>query len=520
VQLLPSNELRGLTARTEISYDTSIEFSLSPAQLIGLLVPDVFGRGPGSYWGPWPRVEMGYFGVLPLLAATIALAVRRSPKVWLIAGIGLFGVILAFGGYTVVHGLFYRFVPGFQSIRAPARAILMFQLAAAWLAAIGIDAAMSSIGILDLSRIGKTVRWLGVGLFAIVAGSLPLMILFLAAVRNQPGPLTIRIMPIVDGIVLFVVLAGLTLLLFGLRSKSILPAALFGVLALGLTSFDMLTAAFDVEGGPQDPGENYSHPAVVGFLRQDTETYRIDSETGVWDSWQPATGLFQRIPEIRGVDNPLMIADVQRYWAELGGRIGAPYDLLNVRYVLGHPDIKLEADKFEKVFDQDPEIAVFRNRRFLSFATIVPSATTADHEGAFAAVHRQGFDPYGTVVIEDTAAAPGGPGTVTVETSNPGFLRLKASAPQGGYLLLSQTFYPGWTATVDGAQSRLYRANYLFQAVRLEPGEHTVEIAFRPLSTAIGGAISALTLLTLVAVNIAIYSRNRHSRMAVELLQV
>ncbi|MCL4488390.1 MAG: hypothetical protein M1570_09710, partial [Chloroflexi bacterium] len=70
--LVPSVEMAQQTLRTSYSYEQAAQYSLPPAQLIGLFVPGFFGRGAQDAWGPWPRVEVGYVGVLPLLLALLA----------------------------------------------------------------------------------------------------------------------------------------------------------------------------------------------------------------------------------------------------------------------------------------------------------------------------------------------------------------------------------------------------------------------------------------------------------------
>ena len=57
--LLPSLEMTQHSLRTTFPYEQAVQFSLPPAQLIGLLVPGFFGRGVQEAWGPWPRVEVG-----------------------------------------------------------------------------------------------------------------------------------------------------------------------------------------------------------------------------------------------------------------------------------------------------------------------------------------------------------------------------------------------------------------------------------------------------------------------------
>ena len=83
------------------------------------------------------------------------------------------------------------------------------------------------------------------------------------------------------------------------------------------------------------------------------------------------------------------------------------------------------------------------------------------------------------------------------DTPNRVTIRAILDAP--GYLVVADTWYPGWRATVDDVPTELLRANHAFRAVRLEAGEHQVEMVYRPVSVLAGGAISLATLTLLVA---------------------
>jgi uncharacterized membrane protein YfhO len=63
------------------------------------------------------------------------------------------------------------------------------------------------------------------------------------------------------------------------------------------------------------------------------------------------------------------------------------------------------------------------------------------------------------------------------------------------YLVLNDVWYPGWTCRVDGSPAELRRANFLFRAVALAPGEHEVDFVFAPESYRRGKAITVLTLV-------------------------
>jgi uncharacterized membrane protein YfhO len=73
---------------------------------------------------------------------------------------------------------------------------------------------------------------------------------------------------------------------------------------------------------------------------------------------------------------------------------------------------------------------------------------------------------------------------------------------QPGYLLQREAWYPGWRARVDGVETPVLRADLLFRAVALGPGEHDVEIFFdsptfyRGALLSVGGLVLVILLLT------------------------
>jgi hypothetical protein len=74
-------------------------------------------------------------------------------------------------------------------------------------------------------------------------------------------------------------------------------------------------------------------------------------------------------------------------------------------------------------------------------------------------------------------------------------ITLDAFLDADGFLFTSEIYYPGWKAYVDGKESKMYKANYIFRAVYLTPGSHTIVFKYEPLSFKIGLCVSLLALL-------------------------
>jgi hypothetical protein len=220
---------------------------------------------------------------------------------------------------------------------------------------------------------------------------------------------------------------------------------------------------------------------------------------------------------VSGVDNPLVVADVARFWEGSGGRSTRLYDLLGVRYVLGSKEVVLDWNKFGLAFDGDSAVNVYRNETALPRAFVVHRAVVAaDHEDAWARLHQPGFDPASTVVLEG-----GQPLDSTVDESasvrvlryEPDSLEIEVDSPVAGYLFLSDPYYPGWRAAVDGQPATIQRADYAFRAVAVPAGVHRVTMDFRPASWVVGLGLSGVTVLVLLVLGgVALARRRRGSR--------
>ena len=105
---------------------------------------------------------------------------------------------------------------------------------------------------------------------------------------------------------------------------------------------------------------------------------------------------------------------------------------------------------------------------------------------------------------------------VTLLSYEPNRLKYEVNSEKGGVVVFSEIYYPGWTATVDGKEVELGRVNYILRALRVEGGNHQVELAFFPRSITITETIAycsygVLILLLLLAIGMKWRSYRRSS---------
>ncbi len=88
-------------------------------------------------------------------------------------------------------------------------------------------------------------------------------------------------------------------------------------------------------------------------------------------------------------------------------------------------------------------------------------------------------------------------GTATIHALSWNRVEIDVDAKESALLFLSDTFFPGWRATVDGNNRNIYRTDYLFRSLYIEKGKHAVVFSYCPASFSYGLGISCFGLLLL-----------------------
>jgi hypothetical protein len=108
------------------------------------------------------------------------------------------------------------------------------------------------------------------------------------------------------------------------------------------------------------------------------------------------------------------------------------------------------------------------------------------------------------VQVEDPATGQGAAGffrkdAAEIVSYQPERVEIATDSPRDGFLVLSDTYRPGWSATVDGAETPVLRAHTALRAVRVSAGKHRIVFSYRPASLRVGTFVSLLSLLILAA---------------------
>ncbi len=497
-----------------------------------------------------------YVGMLPLALALVALMsvfkarskqqteLRDHPSGrWTLvffALLLLLGLLMAAGKYTPLSYLIYA-TPVLGKLRDVERAIVLAAWALAMLAGFGmqrlVELANEPVSLTEFRAEDsedhieekKNVR-LALAIPAVIIGLLPILVWLVtrlafvqAALALTTGDMTnLQLahpntwIPIVLG------LASMALLLWCSRR----PVTI-GVVALAVALVLLDMGSYAAIFNPTTDAQLYSYqPESVAFLRHDRHAYRV------------ATWITNNAPENRAAQEQLavswgMVYDIQtingfnslqprRYTDYLFGPdvpdvsygyLASPRLLqpdnpvlssLNVKYlIVPTTDFPPLGSNFQEVFSNH-YVRIYQN------TAVYPRAFFADRvqlmsdtQSILNAVTAPGFDGRQVSIVEaiglpELVQSSGEPAQVKITSYEANQIELITVTSEPRFLVLSEMYFSGWHAYVDGEETPLYRTNYLFRGVIVPPGQHVVEFRYRPWSAIIGTVVSIVALIVVV----------------------
>ena len=460
-----------------------------------------------------------YLGVPTLFGIAAALAAPKSRHSRFHLGMTL--LVGAMMSGTVAYYPFFKLFPGMDRMN-PTRLIFLFSFTAAAVSGIGVGR-LGSLGrgrrraltaaacflpalALALAVFGASasgMRWLNREIFTAADVPIDQILPALSRVRGSSSP------AIVKQLLLLTVACALFVAALQLRRRGLRTAAVLGLVALlagDLISFgrEYNTVADRREVYPKTPSIEFLQrqpgPFRVlldiprGLLQNTLAPFRIQ-EAGGYSSFYPeGTGMLMSALEYGPAS--LEGARLDR-WVILSDPAHPALDIMNVRYVLTDPGFLLP-EKFYRLVHQS-DIAVYESLTALPRAWVVPEAVVVpDRIDGLASVASGAFDPRQLVVLEEPAAVPGegpgGTGVATIERYDEDDVAVAVEATAPAWLVLADTWFPGWSATVQGKPAAILRANVNFRAVRVPGGRSRVEFAYRPASVSWGRVLTGLGL--------------------------
>lgn len=158
---------------------------------------------------------------------------------------------------------------------------------------------------------------------------------------------------------------------------------------------------------------------------------------------------------------------------------------------------------YKKVYENKDKVAIYENMNFLPRARFVQNVTSVKNFDETNRILQTdiGFDPSIMALVENYhGSITLNPGEViTTDHEKNDILKLSVETGGNSFLVLSDTWYPGWKAYIDGKETEIYKTNGMLRGIFIEgEGLHNVEFVFSPESYYIGFGISILTLVFIV----------------------
>jgi len=251
---------------------------------------------------------------------------------------------------------------------------------------------------------------------------------------------------------------------------------------------------------PAIPKYDY-YPAApsIRFLQRDDSMFRI---SGIDSVLPPNTGEVYGLYDVRGQDfmtvrryEEFVTGDAGDFWFySSNARLTPSLLLSNTRYILTSPERELPASNFTRVYQG--EVNIYEIHPFLERAMLVyEHEVIRSRSEILRRLWSPGFDPREVLILERPAEpARTGPARtksaleprVEIVRYEADDVTIELASPEPGFLLLLDTYFPGWKAFVDERPAKIYRANFNFRAVAIPAGESTVRFRYRPSSFRIG----------------------------------
>jgi hypothetical protein len=542
IQLIPSLELYGQSSRfaagplqaTGKAARSLRETVVATFGLASFVFPNLAGRMKnsmmvsGALWGGEAHWQ-GFIGVVPfflaILAAWAGVDRRRLPY----AVLGLSVPILVL--YTPLGPVLYE------------RFFLLYIFCASILAAFGCTAACSDE--LIVSRARLAVRALAGFFAAIVAALIAINIGLVTAGdriralvdtrvsatlatnyfgQSYPALYIQKAHQFLDdlrwssphtAVPVLIALAGLIAIVFRVQRR--LGAPWFARIAVTLTVVDLVFMT--VTHVPfVDVGRNSFTPSspAIDRVRSDAGLYRVISYRSPSGPPVIPLGLVSTygIEAADGNDDlgpPNLFQLISLAHKTCGGELCVEprnTDLAGVRYILAGPDVRLPGDRFDLVYDR--EMRVYQDREEVGRALWLTSyEVVPDTAAAVARVKSPGFNPLVTVVLDKhppfASGPPGEASRIAILEHTSLRVAISVETKTAGLLVLSDTYYPGWTADLDGKPVEILRADGVMRAVAVPTGTHTVRFRYAPRSLQLGAAVSFSSLAG--ALGVALFAR-------------
>lgn len=546
-QLIPMIELVLHSTRFEgLQYETVVKWSYHPLEFFQLLIPYIFGSTvPDTRWFGQVWLDTLYIGILPLMLAVLYACYCRKPINYFLFTLLLCGCFFAIGEHNPLMVYCYKFIPGMNMLQYPVKLLFPAAFSLSVMAGMGasyLTAELNCNGALKKYLLGFILLFCFL-VAALVAGMMfkqQIYGYFLRVYPDTPYHLTIQrdcFIQFFRGLsssvlmfsLVFVVMGGL---FTGRLRRPISRYILFGILFADL-------AIIGKPGDPYVPESlmTRSNPTTE-LLNKNTSPYRTFSLAYIAHhqsflhlfnaNFETLYRAFQEelLPNlnmyyhISAVDEYTEILNKKFYQilnpvrTSFEAKKPSPAErmyrdkilnLLNVKYIISMFD--LTETGFRLI--RGGSIKIYENPGCLPRAFFAENLQVVENEAAVLRGMRQpSFDPYAMVYISrqelgklrgefipppDSNNTAPFRGSVRFIDYQPNAVSLKTQLNKARFLIISDNYFPGWRAYVDGVERPLLCVDYTLRGLLLDAGEHDITMVFWPRSFVIGISISLIT---------------------------
>ena len=532
-QIIPTTELLPLSSRPWIPLENLRAKSLYRWSFLTCLIPDIFRTfdGYANYIGKNdPSETYLYFGLLPatifVYGGILKGLLFRKANLWFLLPL-MFFLLYALGTQTPAYAFFWNFIPGVKSFQRPTDATFALNVFLAMLLGLILDSLRGRRSNPQTSAYAIFTKHLSRESFFALSFSLSTVAvtIFLCKFKVPHVLLQNNTMAFIKIAVL--VFVGMLLLRAlercperGIQNLLVTAIALLSCCDLQLVnSSNYLNTARAQDYAYTDPVALSQHPALVALsqLRSTPENqFRVemlgsDKENEWWNASshlqvEATDGMWPinllSYHQYSGACNPIF---GRRFNHWMSGFDSPLFDLLNVKYVLtNYTDDKarnvLSPSKFKRVSNLK-QYSTYENTKVLPRCMLLSHYKLCQNFGELAGVMRSAkFDPSREVILlaDDfksseseqaelkslniEAATVTAADRVTCTQRDANSQKFSVHCTSDRILFLSDIYFPGWSAQVDGKSTEIVRADYLFRAVLVPEGDHSVQFLYNPYS--------------------------------------
>ena len=507
-----------------LAYDYATNWSWHPGELITLLIPGFYGMKSDLYWGPmipWTNSSV-YVGLVPVLFSAVAFVYRRTRFVLFFGLVALIIVLVSFGNnFSLFYQLLFSSLPYFNKFRAPEQILHLLPFITGILAATGFSALVSARGRdagIDTDKLYRALLIAGgviAGLFVValllqnslldsLPGSMFLKEGQAEQIQQQYGARAPRAVAQLrqarfeifwKDYVKFSLLAAALCALSAAWAKGRIREWTFSAAVIALVTIDLsLVASRYIDPKPsQELAQAFRPDATITFLKNQPGLFRLFAGIDPRDPlYMDNSFAYHGLQSITGYSP----AKLKIYQTLLDSCIYRGTDpsfpvnmnvvnMLNVEFLVAHG--RLPEPLFQLVnSDQAQRTLTYRNPGALPRAFYAAESFIATSDGdVFRVLNSRGFNPGRTAVLYKQLPVQISPVDSThvprIVSYKSREVRISTEAPAPALLVLSEVYYPaGWRAFVDGAETEIYRTDYILRSVVVPGGTHEVVFTFDP----------------------------------------